>query len=316
MKKILTYVGTLVVLVLSFFFIRSCTQGESLMDATKNAVESTSGAVTGAIDKTTNAAGSLADGAVNAVDSAAGAAKAVGEGAVDAAKAAGEGAVDAAKAVGEGAADAAKTAGEGAMDAAKTAGEGAMDAAKAVGEGAMENAKGAIDTVKKTTGGMVNATGKMVNAFGEAIGDFFSWSLPGGASINIPKGGFEEKFLSSLKEGGDNKPYIFDRLYFKTGSSNVDVNSNDQIGNVTKILNAYGNVKVLLRGHTDSTGSAVVNKNLSMNRAAAVKKTLISKGILPERISVQGMGAETPVTTNETAEGRSRNRRIDISIIK
>lgn len=283
MKKILTYVGTLVVLVLSFFFIRSCTQGESLMDATKNAVESTSGAVTGAIDKTTNAAGSLADGAVNAVDSAAGAAKAVGEGAVDAAKA---------------------------------AGEGAVDAAKAVGEGAMENAKGAIDTVKKTTGGMVNATGKMVNAFGEAIGDFFSWSLPGGASINIPKGGFEEKFLSSLKEGGDNKPYIFDRLYFKTGSSNVDVNSNDQIGNVTKILNAYGNVKVLLRGHTDSTGSAVVNKNLSMNRAAAVKKTLISKGILPERISVQGMGAETPVTTNETAEGRSRNRRIDISIIK
>jgi len=282
----------LVLVVLSFFFIRSCTQGESIVDATKNAVNNTAGTVSGAIDKTAKTAGSIAEGTVDA-------AKSVGEGAVDAAKTVGEGAV----AVGEGAVDAAKAVGDGAVDAAKAVGEGAVDAVKAAGS---------------MTGGIVDATGKVVNAFGQAIGEFFSWSLPGGVNVNIPKGGFEEKFLTSLKEGDldANKAYIFDRLYFSTGSAKIDQNSDNQIDTVTKILNAYGNVKVLLRGHTDNTGSAVANKTLSLNRAQSLKNVLVEKGILAERISVQGLGSNTPVGDNSTADGRSMNRRIDISVIK
>ena len=73
---------------------------------------------------------------------------------------------------------------------------------------------------------------------------------------------------------------------------------------------------VQIIGHTDATGSDETNKKLSEQRANSVARFLSDVGGYPEnRIQAQGMGAEKPVASNATPEGRAQNRRIDVLII-
>lgn len=175
-----------------------------------------------------------------------------------------------------------------------------------------------VEYEEKSNGGVLNAAGKYVNAFGEEIGAFFNWKLPNGDSIDIPKGGFENKFLNalSINEAESGRHFIFDRVYFKTGSSELNANSENQISSILAILRAYPDFSVLLRGHTDNTGSAETNKKLSFERAYELKNQLVESGINESRLTVQGMGSSEPVADNSTKEGRSKNRRIDISVIR
>ncbi len=69
---------------------------------------------------------------------------------------------------------------------------------------------------------------------------------------------------------------------------------------------------VIATGHTDSIGSDAYNQRLSERRAAAVKDYLVSKGIAASKITTIGKGESQPVATNKTAEGRQKNRRVDI----
>ena len=69
---------------------------------------------------------------------------------------------------------------------------------------------------------------------------------------------------------------------------------------------------VIATGHTDSVGSDAYNQKLSERRAAAVKDYLVSKGIAASKITTLGKGESQPVATNKTAEGRQKNRRVDI----
>ena len=69
---------------------------------------------------------------------------------------------------------------------------------------------------------------------------------------------------------------------------------------------------VIATGHTDSIGSDAYNQKLSERRAAAVKDYLVSKGIPAAKITTIGKGESQPVATNKTAEGRQKNRRVDI----
>lgn len=69
---------------------------------------------------------------------------------------------------------------------------------------------------------------------------------------------------------------------------------------------------VIATGHTDSIGSDAYNQKLSERRAAAVKEYLVSKGIPASKITTIGKGESQPVATNKTAEGRQKNRRVDI----
>ena len=69
---------------------------------------------------------------------------------------------------------------------------------------------------------------------------------------------------------------------------------------------------VIATGHTDSIGSDAYNQRLSERRAAAVKDYLVSKGIPASKITTIGKGESQPVATNKTAEGRQKNRRVDI----
>ena len=71
---------------------------------------------------------------------------------------------------------------------------------------------------------------------------------------------------------------------------------------------------VQIVGYTDSTGGDTVNLPLSQNRAQSVEGYLVARGVQPQRISTQGLGAQNPVASNETAEGRAQNRRVEIFV--
>ena len=72
---------------------------------------------------------------------------------------------------------------------------------------------------------------------------------------------------------------------------------------------------VIAIGHTDSIGSDAYNQKLSVRRAESVKAYLVSKGVEPNRIYTEGKGEKQPVASNKTAEGRQKNRRVEIEVI-
>jgi outer membrane protein OmpA-like peptidoglycan-associated protein len=82
------------------------------------------------------------------------------------------------------------------------------------------------------------------------------------------------------------------------------------------ILEKEPDIKVEIAGYTDSIGTEEYNKGLSEKRAAAVKEYLISQGITPDRLEAVGYGKSRPIDTNWTAEGRAKNRRVELNILK
>jgi OOP family OmpA-OmpF porin len=72
---------------------------------------------------------------------------------------------------------------------------------------------------------------------------------------------------------------------------------------------------VIAVGHTDAIGTVAYNQKLSIRRANAVKKYLVSKGIEQNRVYVEGKGKSQPVADNKTKEGRAKNRRVEIEVV-
>jgi OOP family OmpA-OmpF porin len=89
----------------------------------------------------------------------------------------------------------------------------------------------------------------------------------------------------------------------------------------TSLDNLSGQIKslalevVIATGHTDSVGTDAYNQKLSVRRADAVKKYLVSKGIADNRIQIEGKGESQPVADNKTDDGRAKNRRVQIEVI-
>ena len=80
------------------------------------------------------------------------------------------------------------------------------------------------------------------------------------------------------------------------------------------ILNAYPETQFVLEGHTDSKFTESFNQKLSEKRADSVFKFLTDNGIEASRLSVSGFGETSPAASNDTAEGRSQNRRVEIKL--
>jgi len=155
------------------------------------------------------------------------------------------------------------------------------------------------------------------NAVGD-LGAFAASKLPDGIELNIPQFGVENKLLEFIKD--DSLPvdkttwFEFDRINFNTGSADLTLDSREQIANIAQIMNAYPDVHLKIGGYTDSTGSAALNQTLSEQRAETVKNALISQGVFQERLASEGYGSQFPVASNDTAEGRAKNRRIALRV--
>ncbi|OGJ88324.1 MAG: hypothetical protein A2268_05440 [Candidatus Raymondbacteria bacterium RifOxyA12_full_50_37] len=99
---------------------------------------------------------------------------------------------------------------------------------------------------------------------------------------------------------------------FMTGSAELTYESGSILDEVVTSLNAYPDVCIEIRGHTDNVGSRVKNKDLSLNRANSVKAYLVSKGVAPTRVKTDGFGPKQPIASNTTEDGKAKNRRIEM----
>jgi outer membrane protein OmpA-like peptidoglycan-associated protein len=147
----------------------------------------------------------------------------------------------------------------------------------------------------------------------------FTKALPGGASISGNATGLESELIGFLESG---KPvdkttwFNFDRLTFKTGSAELDLEkSKEQLGAVAAILKAFPKVSLKVGGYSDNQGAAAANLKLSAARAAAVAKALSAQGVAAARLSPEGYGAAHPACpANDTDECRAKNRRIAVRV--
>ncbi|MDP2144752.1 MAG: OmpA family protein [Gallionella sp.] len=101
-------------------------------------------------------------------------------------------------------------------------------------------------------------------------------------------------------------------VLFNTGKAQLKSGGIHNVQKLADFLKQYPKQKVLVEGHTDSTGSDTFNQGLSDRRASAVRMALIDKGIASDRITTRGYGEAYPVAGNDTAAGRQMNRRVEI----
>lgn len=105
-------------------------------------------------------------------------------------------------------------------------------------------------------------------------------------------------------------------VFFDFDKYDLKSESFPELDRVVKLLNDYPNIEIELSGHTDNIGSDEYNLKLSENRANAVAEYLYSKGIAKNRVIAIGFGKTKPVDTNDTEEGRQKNRRVEFKILK
>ena len=103
-------------------------------------------------------------------------------------------------------------------------------------------------------------------------------------------------------------------ILFATDSATVSAALQADLRNVAPSMNRYPDTRINIIGHTDNTGAAAYNQQLSQRRAAAVASILINAGVSSNRINAVGRGEDQPVASNLTAEGRAQNRRVEIII--
>lgn len=104
----------------------------------------------------------------------------------------------------------------------------------------------------------------------------------------------------------------FYSILFDTARADIKPESQPQIAEMVAYLRANPSLRVLIVGHTDNQGGLDYNVDLSRRRAAAVTSALSAAGIAAGRLTPQGVGMAAPVSTNDTDEGRARNRRVEM----
>ncbi|HEY1165079.1 MAG TPA: OmpA family protein, partial [Chitinophaga sp.] len=119
----------------------------------------------------------------------------------------------------------------------------------------------------------------------------------------------KETYAQEITHEVSSKSY---EIQFETGSSVIKPASYSTLDEILKSAVVAEGLKLGVYGHTDNVGNDEANVKLSNERAAAVKSYLVSKGLTNERLESKGYGASKPVADNTTAEGRARNRRVQI----
>jgi outer membrane protein OmpA-like peptidoglycan-associated protein len=103
-------------------------------------------------------------------------------------------------------------------------------------------------------------------------------------------------------------------VQFATGTADLNSAAREGLARFSGIVASYPDLKFKVEGHTDSTGADQANQELSTKRAIAVRDYLIGQRVAASNIDAEGLGSTHPIADNETADGRARNRRVEIVI--
>lgn len=104
------------------------------------------------------------------------------------------------------------------------------------------------------------------------------------------------------------------QILFESGLARIDRQSADTLDKLIAVTRRCSGLQIEIEGHTDATGGAAANRELSSARAEAVRNYFVTSGIEAERLTSVGYGEEDPVATNRTEEGRRQNRRIEFTV--
>lgn len=175
------------------------------------------------------------------------------------------------------------------------------------------------------------AIGAVMGALlGKATGDNDKSRYAWGAAVGAIAGGAignymdkqEEELRNELSDTGvqvvregDNLRLIMPgEITFATDSASISPNFNPVLQDVAKVINNYEKTILMIKGHTDDTGSEQYNQALSERRAGAVQNVLINYGVNSTRITTVGMGEYQPKVANNSPANRSINRRVELEI--
>ncbi len=114
----------------------------------------------------------------------------------------------------------------------------------------------------------------------------------------------------------EDKPVVLRNVLFDTNSAVIVASSFSELDELVGYLKRSKDKKIVLSGHTDTVGSDSANQKLSEARAKSVMEYLVQKGIENNRLSAVGFGEEKPVDSNDTFEGRQKNRRVEFVFVK
>lgn len=120
---------------------------------------------------------------------------------------------------------------------------------------------------------------------------------------------------AKVERVGEGIKITFDSgLMFDLDSYRLKPATRDNLTQLSKTLKKYDDTNILIEGHTDNTGTDEYNVDLSEHRAASVADFLRDQGVKNSRLTTQGYGEEQPIASNESAEGRQKNRRVEVAI--
>lgn len=156
----------------------------------------------------------------------------------------------------------------------------------------------------------INELQQMINAQNEKVQNLLS-------SVKDALLGFSSDELTVREKDGKVYVAMSDKLLFQSGSARLDKRGEEALGKLAEVLNKQTDIDVFIEGHTDNKPINTVqfkdNWDLSVIRATSVVRILIKNyGVNPLQIQPSGRGEYMPVDDNETAEGRSKNRRTEI----
>jgi len=137
-------------------------------------------------------------------------------------------------------------------------------------------------------------------------------TTPGKASKIAEKNGCPA--LISFNDDGEIK--LLEPIQFDTGKATIKAVSFPILDEVTALMSSRKDLRVGVYGHTDSVGADAMNLQLSKDRAAACVRYLVGKGISASRLQSEGFGETKPIATNETPEGRAKNRRTEFKVLQ
>ena len=185
---------------------------------------------------------------------------------------------------------------------------------------------GQTQTAKSTWGTAIGATagaliGSTQSSEGALIGALAGGAVGGGVGyyLDVQAAELRAELASTgvqVVESDDSIRLIMPgNITFKTDSADINSSFYPVLNSVAKVLTKYSNSTVMVSGHTDSTGSADYNLNLSRERAQSVASYLQGQGVKASRFEVLGLGSSNPIASNASAAGRAQNRRVEIKII-
>jgi len=145
-----------------------------------------------------------------------------------------------------------------------------------------------------------------------------SLSLPGNIKFDVPENSYLQAMVQFLTDGAgtrEPKSFVADNLNFEDNTTKLSSDSSTAITSLATIMKAFSTARLKIEGHTDNVGDPAQNKKIALDRATAVKDALVKAGTPADRIIVEGVGPERPIASNDSEEGRAKNRRVELTVV-